>query len=123
MVIKKQYVIEITALEKVYEALIAGRPARSVGLTVEQLESIKSMMLLTLKPVIYAANVADSDLSSGNEMSKKVFDYAVAEGNKAVLVSAQVESELTGLGVEDRREFLDALGVTEEECGLKVCHT
>ena len=47
-------------------------------------------MLLTLKPVIYAANVADSDLATGNELSKQVFDYAEKEGNKAVLVSAQV---------------------------------
>jgi len=77
-------------------------------------------MLLTLKPVIYAANVADTDLATGNEMSKKVFDYAAAEGNKAVLVSAQVEAELTGLSVEERTEFLADLGVREENCGLKA---
>ena len=48
-------------------------------------------MLLTLKPVIYAANVADSDLATGNAMSKIVFDFAAAEGNTCVLVSAQVK--------------------------------
>ena len=48
-------------------------------------------MLLTLKPVIYAANVADTDLATGNELSKVVFDYAEKEGSKAVLVSAQVQ--------------------------------
>ena len=48
-------------------------------------------MLLTLKPVIYAANVADSDLATGNAMSKIVFDFAAAEGNTCVLVSAQVQ--------------------------------
>jgi len=47
-------------------------------------------MLLTMKPVIYAANVGDDDLSTGNEMSKKVFEFAQSEGSRAVLVSAQV---------------------------------
>ena len=47
-------------------------------------------MLLTMKPMIYAANVADSDLGTGNEMSRAVFDLAAAEGSNAVLVSAQV---------------------------------
>jgi ribosome-binding ATPase YchF (GTP1/OBG family) len=77
-------------------------------------------MLLTLKPVIYAANVPDGDLSSGNSMSKLVFDQAAKEGCRAVLVSAQVESELTGLNEEEKKEFLDALGVSDENCGLKA---
>lgn len=81
---------ELSALEKVNTCLLEGRPARSAGLTADEKESIKSLMLLTLKPVIYAANVADSDLATGNELSKQVFDYAEKEGNKAVLVSAQV---------------------------------
>jgi ribosome-binding ATPase YchF (GTP1/OBG family) len=49
-------------------------------------------MLLTMKPVIYAANVADGDLSTGNDMSKKVFEYASKEGCRAVLVSGIVIS-------------------------------
>lgn len=77
-------------------------------------------MLLTLKPVIYAANVADSDLASGNEMSKKVFAHAAKEGNKCVLVSAQVEAELASLNEDERKEFLGDLGVSDENCGLKV---
>ena len=81
---------ELSALEKVNASLLEGRPARSAGLTEDEKESIKSLMLLTLKPVIYAANVADSDLATGNELSNQVFDYAAKEGNKAVLVSAQV---------------------------------
>lgn len=117
---KKTAPEELSALEKVNEFLIAGKPARLAGLTAEEFESIKSLMLLTLKPVIYAANVADSDLAVGNEMSKIVFDFAKTEGSKAVLVSAQVEAELAGLGEADRQEFLDALGVSEENCGLKA---
>jgi ribosome-binding ATPase YchF (GTP1/OBG family) len=89
-------------------------------LTPQETEAIKGLMLLTSKPVIYAANVADTDLATGNEMSRKVQELAKIEGSKTVLVSAQVESELSGLNNEDRAEFLATLGVTDEQCGLKV---
>ena len=70
---------EIVALEKIKETLESGNPASEAGLDEEQLAFVKSLMLLTLKPVIYAANVADSDLAEGNEMSKKVFEMAAAQ--------------------------------------------
>jgi len=111
---------EVSALDKVMTVLTAGEPARKAGLTAEEALSIKSLMLLTLKPVIYAANVADTDLATGNSMSKQVFDRAGAEGNKAVLVSAQVESELAGLDKAERAEFLEALGVSDDTCGLRA---
>ena len=111
---------ELSALEKVNEALLAGKAARTCPLSTEEAELIKGLMLLTMKPVIYAANVADSDLATGNEMSKKVFDFAAAENNKAVLVSAQVESELCGLEQADRDEFLGALGVSDANTGLRA---
>ena len=57
---------------------------------------------------------------TGNEMSKKVIELAKSEGCNVVLVSAQVESELTGLSKDERSEFLESLGVTDEQCGLKV---
>jgi GTP-binding protein YchF len=117
---KKTPVDEINALEKVNDCLIAGKPARSAGLTSDEALAIKSLMLLSLKPVIYAANVADVDLATGNAMSKMVFEYAQNEGNSAVLVSAQVESELCGLEPADRDEFLETLGVKDADCGLKA---
>lgn len=100
--------------------LLSGKSARSAGLTKDEVEEIKGLMLLTMKPVIYAANVADVDLAKGNDMSHKVFEFAKAEGAKAVLVSAQVESELAGLSPEDRIEFLRELNVSEDDCGLKA---
>jgi len=117
---KKGSPVELAALEKANEALMGGKPARLAGLNDEEKESIKSLMLLTLKPVIYAANVPDSDLANGNSMSKLVFDQAAKEGCRAVLVSAQVESELTGLNEDEKKEFLDALGVSDENCGLRA---
>lgn len=117
---KRTTPVELSALEKVNTALLAGKPARFAGLTAEELASVKSLMLLTMKPVIYAANVADSDLAEGNDMSKKVFEHAQSEGTRAVLVSAQVESELAGLNEADRQDFLAALNVSEENCGLNA---
>ena len=109
---------EIAALEKIITTLEAGKRASEAGLTDEELLLVKSLLLLTLKPVIYAANVADEDLAQGNDMSKKVFEAAKVEGNTAVLVSAQVESELAGLEQDERLEFLESLGVSDETCGL-----
>ncbi len=117
---KKSSQEEISALEKVYAGLLANKPARAIDLSKEERLAIKPLMLLTMKPIIYAANVADIDLANGNQMSKDVFEYAAAEGSKAVLVSAQVESELAGLNEQERDEFLSTLGVSNENCGLKV---
>lgn len=116
---KKVVPEEVSALTKLNDALLAEKSARTVVLTKEEQATIKGLMLLTMKPVIYAANVADCDLATGNAMSQKVFDFAAREGNKAVLVSAQVESELAGLNIEEREEFLATLGVSDEDCGLK----
>jgi GTP-binding protein YchF len=111
---------EHSALEKLITALDEGRPARLAGLDDEELKTVKALGLLTAKPVIYALNVADSDLATGNEQSKKVADLAVEEGSRSVLVSAQVECELVELDGPDRLDFLEALGVSEENCGLKA---
>lgn len=77
-------------MDKINAVLTAGKPARAAELTDDEKSTIKSLMLLTMKPVIYAANVADADLSTGNEMSKRVAEYAASEGSQFVLVSAQV---------------------------------
>jgi GTP-binding protein YchF len=111
---------EVAVLEKVNQVLALGKPARQAGLSVDEAGLIKGLMLLTLKPVIYAANVSDNDLATGNELSRKVFEFAATECSTVVLVSAQVESELAVLGGEDRAEYLASLGVCEEDCGLKA---
>lgn len=115
---KKTAPEEIAVLEKLTETLGAGKKASEAGLNDDDKALVKSLMLLTMKPVIYAANVADEDLAEGNDMSKKVFAVAATEGNTAVLVSAQVESELAGLDKDERSEFLESLGVSDEACGL-----
>merc|ERR1719413_216214 len=100
---------EANALEKVLEVL-----------NNEEEKAIKNLGLLTRKEMIYAANVADSDLAEGNELSSKLQEFAAKQNARMVLVSAQVEAELVELGDEDRIEFLDSLGVTLDDCGLRA---
>lgn len=107
------------ALEKVAAVLNNNEPARKAELDDEEELAIKSLGLLTRKKMIYAANVADMDLATGNEMSKRLNSYAVEEGNSMVLVSAQVEAELIELDEEDRVDFLDSLDVKPDDCGLR----
>lgn len=111
---------EKTALEKVAEKLNSNEPARNADLTDDEEEAIKAFGLLTRKKMIYAANVGDADLATGNEMVDRLKEVAKSEGANIVLVSAQVEAELVELETEDRDDFLEALGVTLEECGLRA---
>lgn len=111
---------EATALEKIAEVLNRDEPARNAVLDDAEEEAIKSFGLLTKKKMIYAANVDDADLAEGNAMVDKLRALADEEGAKVVLVSAQVEAELAELETEDKVEFLEALGVTIENCGLRA---
>ena len=111
---------EVSALEKLIAALDAGTPARKVALDADEDRAIRNLGLLSRKPVLYAANVADEDLATGNALVEQLRGRAAAEGAEVVLVSAQVESELVSLDKAERDEFLEALGVTEEDCGLRA---
>jgi len=111
---------EVGALEKVKAVLETDQPARFAELSDDEENSIKSLGLLTRKPMIYAANVADADLAEGNDMVLKLKEISHSEGAKIVIVSAQVEAELVDLEAEDREEFLESLGVTLENCGLRA---
>jgi GTP-binding protein YchF len=117
---KKPDPVEAKALEKVMEVLLTDRPARFADLDAEEEKAIKSLGLLSRKKMIYAANVADSDLAEGNEMVDKLRELAESEGAKMVIVSAQVEAELVELSDEERADFLESLGVTMENSGLRA---
>jgi len=109
--------IELVALEKVRETLDAGKPARLANLTDEEKEAISVLQLLTLKPTIYAANVSEDDLATGNAFVDQVKAIADAENAEVTIVSAQVEAELIDLPDDERQDFLESLGV--KEGGLK----
>jgi len=109
----KEVQAEVEVLEKLMPALNEGKTARTVDLTVEEDLLIKPLGLLTRKPVIYAANVNEDDLATGNDYVEKVRAIAATEGAEVVLISAQVEAELVELSAEERADFLASLGVSE----------
>lgn len=113
----KEIQLEVDALEKLLPVLNDGKPARQVELTEEEALAIKALGMLTHKPIIYAANVSEDDLATGNEWVEQVRQLAASENAQVVVVSAQVESELIELPDEERGDFLESLGVTEG--GLK----
>ncbi|MBD2314852.1 redox-regulated ATPase YchF [Desertifilum sp. FACHB-1129] len=113
----KEAQVEVEALEKLLAALNQGQSARNIDLTEEEAESVRSLGLLTAKPVIYATNVTEDDLAAGNAWVEQVREVAVQEQAQVVVVSAQVESELVELSDAERADFLSALGV--EEGGLR----
>ena len=115
---RKTEPVEIAALEKLVELLDEGRPARDADLSPEERAAVASLGLLSMKQVVYAANVLDSELSEGNAMVDLVAAHAASEGATHVVVSAQVESELVDLDAAERAEFLESLGVAEGESGL-----
>lgn len=111
---------EQQALAKLRTALDEGSQARFVELSDRELEAVAPLNLLTLKPVIFACNVDDEALATGNELSNQVAHFAKQRGERSVLVSAQVEAELATLTPEERLEFLDSLGVALDDSGLRA---
>ncbi len=100
--------------ERVQAVLEEGKPARSVGLSEEEISLVVlEGGLLTLKPVIYVANVAEDDLSEKNPLFKKVKEFAQREGSEAIAVSTKLEVELAELSDEEAATFKEEMGLTE----------
>ena len=112
----KSFAAQVDVLEKIREVLSSGQPARSCALTEEEEKLIRDLALLTLKPVIYAANVAEDDFSKGienNEYVKKVEELAKKEGAEVMPISARIEEEISQLEGENKAMFLEDLGIGE----------
>jgi ribosome-binding ATPase len=112
---------ELALLERLFAALAEGNAARTVETTPEERRLMRSFNLLTDKPVLYLANVAEDDLPEGDNEHVRALRTAVeASGEQAEIipVSSKIESELAELGDEERDEFLGSLGL--EEPGLHL---
>lgn len=108
---------EMAVLEKVNEALENEKPVRTLGLTEEEQLLIRDLHLLTAKPILYVANVAEDDLPQmDNELVNAIKQYAAKEGAEVVPVCAKIEAEIAELEGEEAQEFLADLGL--EESGL-----
>ncbi|GGH80350.1 GTP-binding protein YchF [Pullulanibacillus pueri] len=111
----KEAILEFSALEKLKAAFESEQPARNVDLTEEEKGAVKTLNLLTIKPVLYVANVSEDDLVSGeeNEFVKQVKALAEKEGSEVVVISAKIESEIAELEGEEKQTFLEDLGITK----------
>lgn len=109
----KQYAQEVELLERIKEALYNDQPARSVELTDDEKLIIRDLHLLTLKPVLYAANVSEDGVADAdsNPYVQQVRDFAAAENAEVVPISAKVEAEIAELEGEDKAMFLEELGL------------
>ena len=115
----KEAVAEAALLDKVQGALAEGRSARAVDLNEQEDRLLRSFNLLTAKPVLYLANVAEEDLPKGENAHVQALRKAVQESGEAaevIPISSKIESELAELPDEERAEFLSSLGL--EEPGL-----
>ena len=114
----KNDLLELNALEKAKENLEKGISLRSVDFTDEELSAIKSFSFLTLKPIIYLANIEEDEIGKeDNEYVKAVKEYAEKENSQVVKLCAKVEEDLSELDDADKKEMLEALGI--EESGLE----
>ncbi len=114
----KKVQIEIDVFEKIKKALEEGKSARTVDLTDEEKELVKDAFLLTLKPILYIANVSEEQLENAenDENVLKVKKYADNENAKVIPLCVKIEEELASLEDDDKKEMLEALGL--EESGL-----
>ena len=113
----KNDLLEVETLELCKKSLEENTPIRRLDLNEDQKKLIKSYSFLTAKPIIYLANVKESELAEAdNEYVTKVKEYASKENAKVVSLCAKVEEDLSEMSEEDKKEMLEALGV--EESGL-----
>ena len=109
----KDALAEVAILKKIKEALLQNIPARKLEYTEDELKLIKNFNLITAKPIIYAANVDEETIASGdNEYTLKVKEFAKAEGSGVVVMCARMEEELAAFSEEEKNEFLSEMGVT-----------
>ena len=90
-----------------------GKPARLVERTSEEEKTFRGLGLLSSKPVLYVCNVEEAAAGEGNEFSARVYQRAKEEGEVAVVVSAKIESEIAVMAEGDRKDFLEAVGLSE----------
>ena len=108
----KEELIELEALEKAKKALEENHPLRTVDFTIEEQKALKSYNFLTMKPIIYLANIDEDELTQpDNPYIKQVEEYASKEGSKVIKVCAKIEEELSQLEDQDKQEMLQALGI------------
>lgn len=107
---------QLQILKTIKEALENDKPVRSIDFNEDEMEFVKSLFLLSSKPVLYGANISEEDLASGNfenDLVKKVQEYAKEENSEVIVVCAKLEEELSTLEDEEKFEMLSEYGLNE----------
>ena len=114
----KEYVAQAEALEKAMEAADRGTPLRAIDYTDEAQEALRELNLITLKPVLYVANVAESDLGNETPLLQKVRRVAAEKKGEVVVICGELEAQISQLPPAERTDFLNEMGL--EEPGLSA---
>ena len=112
----KKYKVESDLLKRILDRLESEKPVRGMEFTEEERKYVDNLFLLTDKPVIYAANVSEGDMSKDGKdisLAKKVIDYAEKEGSETLVICARTEEEISQLPPDEAQIFLDDLGLKE----------
>lgn len=110
----KSLATELEAMRKIFAALNAGKPAKSIPHTEIPADLMKSFQLISSKPVLYVCNVLESEALTGNKYSQLVEAMAKTAGAECVVISSKIESEISLLGdEEEKKEFLQTIGLSE----------
>jgi GTP-binding protein YchF len=104
---------EAAAIAKLRATLEAGKPARTADLTDDEKVAARELFLITMKPMLYVANVDEAGLGTGNEFTARVEKRAAEEGSEVVRICGAMEAEIAQLEPEERTEFLEAAGLSE----------
>jgi len=115
---QKEYVVQAEALEKAKAAADKGTPLRAVVFDDAEFESLRELNLITLKPVLYVANVAESDLGKETPLLQKVRAIAAEKKGEVVVICGELEAQISDLPPAERTDFLKEMGL--EEPGLNV---
>lgn len=110
----KKFLTEVALLERIYAELESGKPIRAMSFSDDESLVVKDMFLLTTKPVIYVANISESEIGEENDYVKRVKEFAHNEGASAVVLSAKIEEDLASIDDDGEREMF------REELGLKT---
>ena len=112
----KEALKEVALLKKIKEALENNVPCRKLEYDKDELKLLKAFNLLTMKPVIYVANIKENDIGKENQYVKQVKEYADKDNSEVITLCAKIEEELSGFDDEEKKEYLKELGI--EESGL-----
>ncbi len=105
--------VEAAVLERVHAGLSAGQPVRTLELSIDEREMLRDLSLLTSKPILYVANVAEADLPDGGDMARAVCEHAAGEGFQCVVLCAEIEAELLAWPEDEAAEYRAELGLKQ----------